>query len=618
MSQVPRQQQQQPKGIQSKIGTHFQSIFLPTIQLITRPTTTDILKTYQDFTTDTLLRSLPLRAPKQKIIVCDKRSFSYVELITGQYLQDENYGIIDMVIYEDIPVVDFVQKFFRDKFMYIIITDSTMDSAVNVIDYLQSAKKEYDAIAKNPIDINPNMFYLYRLPKFTQFDGKLLDPYKNMFRINKLDIPLAILQDDLFSMQQDNSFVRLYGELFSRGLYSHQLADMMDTKKDNEQYNKEIDFCYIVDRTFDLLTPLLYASNYESLIDQTFGVNEDCTTVDIDMKYFDKTYGKTKSDEPLYKILSPKGKGLLPLHGNWYNETRSVFFPQVPKIFSEKIKATKELKQRSEEEKSITKKIDMTTHFNICFTFVTLHPQIFHTISNLTNTYDFLEIMDKQFQFYDSLFSSSKQISNFFKQDIATPIQELLLLGKHEEALRQFALLCAGFDGLKPDVFNELKKFFIHFCGVTAVNLFAKMELSGVLKKTGEKQRSYNSINSAIRLYEKDSETLYGGYTPFITKSLEALATPNAEDSKDKNILSMSLKSVSKIVSKNLVDILPEDEQLKTTLIKEKIEGNPNKIVVFVIGGISYGEIATLRLLSQKLNRQIIIGSTHIIRKTIQ
>ena len=75
------------------------------------------------------------------------------------------------------------------------------------------------------------------------------------------------------------------------------------------------------------------------------------------------------------------------------------------------------------------------------------------------------------------------------------------------------------------------------------------------------------------------------------------------------------VKGVKQLAAKTLNEVLNEDEQLKMINVREKLESGAKKIVVFVIGGISLGEIASLKLLSQKLGRQIIIGSTHIIRK---
>ncbi|GAB1222311.1 hypothetical protein ENUP19_0102G0010 [Entamoeba nuttalli] len=157
-------------------------------------------------------------------------------------------------------------------------------------------------------------------------------------------------------------------------------------------------------------------------------------------------------------------------------------------------------------------------------------------------------------------FSSAKQIAGLFKQDLAGPIEELLLLGKHEEALKQLAIL---------------------WCW-----------------KTGEKSRTFTALNSALKLYEKENgSSFYGGYTPLIVKSLENIICPQEteESSNQKGVLGAALKGVSKLTSKNLNDILTEEEQMKITNIKETIEGGSKKIVVFVVGGITFGEIASFK-----------------------
>ncbi|EKE37786.1 Sec1 family protein [Entamoeba nuttalli P19] len=633
----------QQTGIQSKLGTHFQTIFLPTLQLITRPQTNDLLKNYQDFTTETLLKTLPLNHPKKKIIVCDRHSFMMMELIGGQYLQDDNYNITDMICYEDYNVESFTRTFFRKTLAYFVIVESTTEAATHALNFMNKSLEKFNEIANDSYVMTPENFFFFRMPKFTPFDGKLLDPFKTSFRLGKIDIPVAVIQDDVFSLQDDNAFVRLFGErdvgilneiysslntfqkrfgyfpkVFSRGQYSHQLAEMMNIKRPNNEFNKEVDFVYIVDRTFDLLTPELIANNYESLIDEVYGINDDCTTVNVNLSIYDKVFGSSKDSDVAYKVLSEKKNAFITLHGNWYNEISKANFNDIRTVLNDKIKATKELQELTQQEKSISKKLEMTTHFNMCLAFATIHPQIHQSIISYVNTYDNLELQEKQFQFFDYVFSSAKQIAGLFKQDLAGPIEELLLLGKHEEALKQLAILCAGYDGIKPDLYDEVKKFFIQYCGIEELNIWSKMEMAGILKKTGEKSRTFTALNSALKLYEKENgSSFYGGYTPLIVKSLENIICPQEteESSNQKGVLGAALKGVSKLTSKNLNDILTEEEQMKITNIKETIEGGSKKIVVFVVGGITFGEIASLRSLSQKLGRPIIIGSTHIIRK---
>ncbi|ELP92736.1 vacuolar protein sorting-associated protein 33A, putative [Entamoeba invadens IP1] len=619
-------------------NTHFQSIFLNVMQLTTRPQIADVLKSYQDFTTETLLKTLPLSQNREKLIICDRHSFSMMELVAGQFLQDQNYKIIDMICYDDFKDTKaFVEKLFRDRFAFIVVTESTTNAAIRAIDFVEKATAMFNELTKKNFTITPDNFFFFRLPRFTPFDGKLLEPYKNKFRIGKIDVPVGVLQSTLFSMQQDDAFVRLFAErdisvvsevfnalenfqkkfgyiqkIQSRGCYSHQLAEMMNNKRNYDEFNKEIDFMYVVDRSFDLLTPELIASNYESLIDDTFGINDDCTTVPVDLKYFEKTCNGPKESDPLYQVLAQRGSGIIPLHGNWYNDARDLFFLDVPKVLSEKVQLTKELKEKSLQEENILKKIEKTTHFNMCMTFVTLHPQLYQTINKSTNGFDFIEKMDKQFTFFDNTFSTTKQITaGMFKQDIAGPVIELLLLGKHDEALRQLSMISAGCDGIKPETFEEIKTAFIQFNGGKEVDLWSKLEMSGMLKKVGERNRTYSAINSALRIYEKDGKTLYSGYTPLIAKTLENIVQPEVVEEAQKSLL----KSMTKIVSKTLPEILPEDEQIKVTDVKGKIEGNPKSILVFVIGGITLGEIATLRNLSNVIKRPIIIGSTNIIRK---
>ena len=81
----------------------------------------------------------------------------------------------------------------------------------------------------------------------------------------------------------------------------------------NESFNKEVDFCYIVDRTFDLLTPTFTASNYECLIDEVYGINDDCTTVNVPLDMYKNIFDE---NVVAYKLLSEKENAFICLHGN--------------------------------------------------------------------------------------------------------------------------------------------------------------------------------------------------------------------------------------------------------------------------------------------------------------
>ena len=285
-------------------------------------------------------------------------------------------------------------------------------------------------------------------------------------------------------------------------------------------------------------------------------------------------------------------------------------------IINEKRKYTKELQEATKEEKNINKKLDMSTHFNICYSFVVIHPEIQTNILQHINNFDYIQLQQKQIQFIDSMFSPTKTITNLFKGDMLYPIEELLLLDNYEEAYRQLCMLSVGNDGLKPEIFDEIKRFFIHYKGIHETNMFAKLEMSGLLKKSTDNRKSYSNINSAMKIFDEKDATLYSGYTPFLCKSLEYLINPNLEaDERQNTMISKVVKNVQQVISKTINEVLYDEEQLVLTNVKGRIEGTPKKIVLFVIGGISLGEIASLKLMAQRLGRPIIIGSTHIIRR---
>ena len=171
--------------------------------------------------------------------------------------------------------------------------------------------------------------------------------------------------------------------------------------------------------------------------------------------------------------------------------------------------------------------------------------------------------------------------------------------------LRLLCLECAIHSGIKNKFLEQIKKEFLNTYGYQDLFLIKNLEKVGMLKVL-DGLNFYNEANKKLQLVygnvdlnePNDTSYAYIGYAPIIIRLIE------------KGIAQGGWSNIKDILKKIPGDSnFPTDESdiFKSTVDKQFI------LVVF-IGGITYGELAAIRLLNKKnRNKKFVIITTGII-----
>lgn len=139
------------------------------------------------------------------------------------------------------------------------------------------------------------------------------------------------------------------------------------------------------------------------------------------------------------------------------------------------------------------------------------------------------------------------------------------------------------------------------FSNLSLIDNLKAMELIKY-KEQLDKKDSWNTVIKKINLVSDvvNSEEIsfpYSGYIPILPKLVEEIMRKG-------NLDEISLQ-LQQLISDT--DIIQPQEFIPST--KRKI----NPVVVFVIGGITYGEVAALRILGRTCNKEVLILTTNMI-----
>ena len=171
--------------------------------------------------------------------------------------------------------------------------------------------------------------------------------------------------------------------------------------------------------------------------------------------------------------------------------------------------------------------------------------------------------------------------------------------------LRILCLECAIHSGIKNKFLEQIKKDFLNIYGYEYLFLLRNLEKVGMLKVL-DSQNFYTDANKKLQLIfgnvnlnePNDTSYAYIGYSPIIIRLIEKGIAPGGWG----NI-------------KDVLKKIPGDSNFPTDE-SDIFSNNMDKqfILVVFIGGITYGELAGIRLLNKKnRNKKFIVITTGII-----
>ena len=541
------------------------------------------------------------KLPKvEKTLVLEKSFISKLNYLTSR----EN--LKELQIRKDLIMLN--SSSFRSDSPIIIYIITPNEENVKIIEkHIETNMKDFES--KNSGELNDkekdsDKYHIIFIPKISGECYHFINnsKYKKYFNTHILNIDIYQLDNEILSLENHNAFRDIYLEnnlnsisqlsraiikyetvfgkikhKYSKGFFSKKLIEMLNREEEesnnlnNLNTENETLACFIFDRNIDMITPMCTNWVYEGVLDEFIGIDFD--TMVVDSKILEK-----ESKTSTVKIdLSSKDKFYSTVKDFNLGKIRSIFPERMAELNKENIeKLTKEKK---------TEKNLLNNHINIL---------------EYINKKQLKPIYKYYYNYEKSLLKgeSSNKLFDFIDDEMSKKADKYNLL-------RILCLECAIHSGIKNKFLEQIKKDFLNIYGYEYLFLLRNLEKVGMLKVL-DSQNFYTDANKKLQLIfgnvnlnePNDTSYAYIGYSPIIIRLIEKGIAPGGWG----NI-------------KDVLKKIPGDSNFPTDE-SDIFSNNMDKqfILVVFIGGITYGELAGIRLLNKKnRNKKFIVITTGII-----
>ncbi|KAG5477359.1 hypothetical protein LSCM4_04578 [Leishmania orientalis] len=350
----------------------------------------------------------------------------------------------------------------------------------------------------------------------------------------------------------------------------------------------EVETLIIIDRSVDLITPLMTQLTYEGLIHELYDI-ENCEA------QFPFSLGESSGvgiNERV--VLNSTDRMFAEIRDKSFTGVGSVLYRKSlwVKQNYEKRKEVHQLKELKEFMKGLPEMQEMHR-------LIGIHTNVATEISKTTQSTDFR----KRIAIEHSI------IQQVNESDALKYIEDLVFRKeKLEIVVRLIALLSVVNGGLREKDLLSLKENMMLVYGIPhVIATFFLLERCGLLSVQSGKGSSYSTLRKQLQTWNppladeqpNDIAYAYSGYAPPLVRMVEALLrNPQAWDAED-----------------DTLSLLPGDK--KELLNDVEIAGTTKTAIVFVIGGIVASEMSALRFVEERLSsggrpHRIFIGATDL------
>ncbi|XP_076235670.1 vacuolar protein sorting 33B [Calliopsis andreniformis] len=417
--------------------------------------------------------------------------------------------------------------------------------------------------------------------EFIRLDGNILSLENSMFTdlyYHKDTALLPALARSLWSLQLILGSPKL---TLSLGKYSQQMLKIIESMRQclgSSNIENEIGALILIDRNYDLATPLLTPVTYTGLLYEIVEINvgtgtlgKSQTKLDPDK---DQIYGEVR-DTPcsdVFPILHGKAKSLK----SEQDAMQTMKLSDIERYVATRLQKTRDMTRQ------------LAFHISACQLIADTLGSDFQTLQKIEKS--ILECRDR------------KECLNYIERHIDDhPLRTLRLL----------CLLSIANDGITQNELHSIQKLHLHAHGYKHIPLFYKLQSIGLLKcrienilhKLPNWSSEWNNNAQKLKLlpsYTKQADqkgrtcssyVFNNAYTPLIAQLLNFVVNQEKD-------------------SKNLEEL--------TNLSNCVISGQrglllPKMVVICVIGGITYAEIAACRLIEKSAGIRLVLASDSII-----
>ncbi|EGR30804.1 vacuolar sorting protein, putative [Ichthyophthirius multifiliis] len=485
-----------------------------------------------------------------------------------------------------------------------------------IIKYMEIIKTFIDANNKKNQQEKKN-FTLVFWPKQNALCKQVLQQYgitENQVEVIDFSFDLIPLDQDVLSLELQNSFNNIYLDndfstfqfvaesiqriqvvygkipnIFAKGDGAKIVLDILNQEQNiqnDEQQQIDIETLILLDRNIDLVTPLCSQLIYEGLLDDFYEVQGNI--LKVDSKILTGQSGKPQ----LIRISSENNQ--------IYENIRSKQITQARQYLSSQAQEIQRMKQIISDKK----KNASAEELQKCLKIVDKISQQQKKIEDHVNiSLNIVERM-KTIEFYKDLQIEQGIVIGVNSNQSFEYLEVLIGLGAPiQKVLKLFCLQSLVDKGIKAKELDFLRKEILHEYGFKHILTLYRLSQAGLLRKQDSQKNSWPKLREQLKLINDEVEPenpndpayTYSGYCPLTVRLIEQCL--NKQSWKQ---IQEQLKSI------NGYQQYPEPQQYV------KLQ-NKSAILVYIVGGVTFGEINAIRFLAKQIDREIIIASTHII-----
>ena len=490
---------------------------------------------------------------------------------------------------------------------YVVSDDKKKKSKKDEDEENKETKKEFNIIFIPKINNECNKF-------LSECDFKdFFHKYNLLMDAFPLDYDLLSLEDDfsfydLFISQDLNNLSVLarviikYENLFGKIKYKYYLGSL--AKKLNELLAKEESVsatlekandsgtfsCFIFDRVNDMLTPLCSNFIYEGLIDEYFGIN--LNTAKVPSNILGKKLGEKNKDEKTKLDLSKNEK--------FYTQIKDYNFNKIKIFLNNRLKEHNKMLEESKENNDLKQIRENLLKIKLV---KEERPSLINQINLADHISKSKKLPREQlFLFYEQSLLLGETPSTFFE----AIDDELAKKGDLYNIIRILSIYSLINGGIKYKIFDSLRKDIINIYGFQELFFLNNLEKLKILKYYESSNIFYYDLNKKLKLINdsvdlnnpNDTSYSFSGYCPIFIRLIEKAF------SKGWNTIKDLIKKIA-----NEFDFPEDESQIIDSNNKDK-----KFILLVFIGGITYGELASIRYLNKTSDdKKFIVLTTNMI-----
>lgn len=461
---------------------------------------------------------------------------------------------------------------------------------------------------------------------------------------------LIPLEDDLLSLELDDNFAHhllqdddsykvyvqysihrleaVFGRIehkFGLGKTSKQIITRIEKNTLNiDQANAaqgqdlaEIDAMIMIDRDVDLISPFCVSQNYEGLLDEFFSIKTCVISVPNTIVY---------PDEKVREELKQKEDGstefILTNEDVLFGEIRNKHFNMAGPTLNRQIKEIQRMMQDKSQNtiQELDKFIKKLKNMNVVKAkeIATCHINIAHDIAQRLRKLDYIHIYGVEGQ---CVMGEVKEVPRILEAKMLKQYDKL-------RVLRALVLLSSTQGGLAKTDFDSLRRSFLMNYGHHEIVTLMNLQDAGLLKVKDKKAPGYfdwnwEKIKTALDLLNEecnmvapsDISFVFNGFCPLSVRLIERILDQNG-------MATLAQKGIFKLLglTDDKIATPPQELRLFTTQapngvsLQTRAGFKKKKILVYFVGGVTYGEIAAIRFLQNLMPKfRFIIATTTII-----